>query len=106
MVQTLLGWIVAAASVRVGVRRMKDARQQRRKPPALDRLAGGQGEGPEGAPVKGGGEGEDVRPPWRVAHQPERALRGLPARIAEIHLRGLTGRSPIGPPPGPADIRR
>src|SRR5437879_12223258 len=106
MVQTLLGWIVAAASVRVGVRRMKDARQQRRKPPALDRLAGGQGEGPEGAPAKGVVEGGDVRPPCRVAHQLDRALDGLRARIAEIHLLGLTPGSQRRKPLDQADIRR
>src|SRR5438093_7915204 len=98
MVQTLHGWSVAAASVRVGVLRMKDARQQRRKPPALDRLAGGQGDGPERASVKGVEEGEDVRPPCRVAHQLDRALDGLRARIAEIHLLGLATGSQLGQP--------
>src|SRR5437870_1821093 len=104
MVQTLLGWIAASASVRVWVRRMKDARQQRRKPPALDRLAGGQGEGPERAPVKGVVEGEDVRSPCRVAHQLDRTLDGLRARIAEIHLLGLTTGSQLGQPLGQPDI--
>src|SRR5437879_11747591 len=92
MVQTLRGWIVAAAPVWIRVRRMKDARQQRRKPSALDRLAAGQGEGPERAPVEGAVDGGDLGPPCRVAHQLDRALDGLIARIAEIDLLGRTTR--------------
>src|SRR5213594_3510180 len=106
MVQTLLFWIAAAASVRVWVRRMKDARQQRRKPPALDRLAGGQGDGPKRAPVKGVEEGKDVWTPCRVARQLDRALDGLRARIAEVYLLGLTTGSQFGQPLGHPDIGR
>src|SRR2546422_11463156 len=98
MVQTLRGWIIAAAPVRIRVRRMKDARQQRRKPSALDRLTGGQGEGPECAPVEGVVEGEDVRPPCRGAHQLDRGLDRLRARIAEENLLWLTTGRQATPP--------
>src|SRR2546427_8936807 len=106
MVQTLRGWIVAAAPVRIRVRRMEDARQQRRKPSALDRLAGGQGEGPECPPVEGVVKGEDVRPPCRVAHQLDRGLDRLRARIAEEHLLGLTTGRQLSQPFGHPDIGR
>src|SRR5712692_10696242 len=106
MVQTLRGWIVSAAPVWIRVRRMKDARQQRRKPSALDRLAGGQGEGPECAPVEGVVKGEDVRTPCRVAHQLDRGLDRLRARIAQEHLLGPTTGRQLGQPFGHPDIGR
>src|SRR5439155_18122610 len=106
MVKTLFGWIVAAAPVRIRVRRMKDAWQQRRKPSALDRLAGGQGEGPEGAPVEGVVEGADVCPPCRVTPQLDRGLDRLRARIAKVDLLGLSTGRQLGQPLRHPDIGR
>src|SRR3989442_3670756 len=94
MVQTLRGWIVAAAPVRIRVRRMEDARQQRRKPSALDRLAGGQGDCPDCATVQDVVKVEDGRAPCRVAHQLDprhyrllaRSSYELPLLLITYHL--------------------
>ena len=82
--------------MRVGVRHVRDARQQRSKTPPLCRLAGCQRQRAQRPAMKTTQKGDEPVPPRVVARQLQRRLHRLGAGVSEIDPLGRFAGRDLG----------